>query len=255
MITAALERKQQALHEFTTRLLASPVAGEIAKMVLYGSVVRGDANIESDVDVLVFAAGALREVERVAGETASAVWLERGERVEPMVYSWNAEAAANSPFLHRVLREGQEVYHMADDLLKRKETETLYGLAGKYLRVAQMLAQADDEGQWRAAIDTSYNAVELCAKAFLREVMDSLPKTHGGLQQMFSDKYIKTGKFSHDFAHDLGLSLNLRHSACYDGNAAIRKEMVEHVLRVADHLLTRLAAHLAQISTDPDERT
>jgi len=111
MITATLERKQQALHEFTTRLLASPVASEIAKMVLDGSVVRGAANIESDVDVLVFAAGALREVERVAGETASAVRLEHGERLEPMVYSWNADAAANSPFLHRVLREGQEVYH------------------------------------------------------------------------------------------------------------------------------------------------
>ena len=253
MITATLERKQQALHEFTARLLAGPLGSEIAKIVLYGSAARGDVNEESDVDVLVFAVGALREVDRVAGETASAVWVELGERVEPMVYSWNEEAVANSPFLYRVLREGQEVYHMADDALKRKEIETLYGLAGKYLRVANTLAQTEDEGHWRAAIDTGYNAVELCAKAFLRDVMDTLPKTHGGIQQMFSDKYIKTGKFPHDFAHDLGLSLNFRHSARYDGNAAIRKDMAEHVLRVGDHMLARLAEQLAQTSANPNE--
>ena len=253
MITAILERKQQALHEFTVRLLASPIGSEVAKIVLYGSAARGDMNEESDVDVLVFAAGSLREVDRVAGETASAVWLEQGERVEPMVYSWNEEAVANSPFLHRVLREGREVYHMADDALKRKEIETLYGLAGKYLRVAKTLAQSGDEGHWRAAIDTGYNAVELCAKAFLRDVMDTLPKTHGGIQQMFSDKYIKTGKFPHDFAHDLGLSLNFRHSARYDGNAAIRQDMVEHVFRVGDHMLARLAEQLAQASAGSDE--
>jgi predicted nucleotidyltransferase/uncharacterized protein (UPF0332 family) len=247
MITATLERKQQALHEFTARLLASPLGGEIAKIVLYGSAARGDANEESDVDVLVFAVGALREVGRVAAETASAVWVEQGERVEPMVYSWNEEAVANSPFLHRVLTEGQEVYHMAADALKRKEIETLYGLAGKYLRVAKTVAQSEDEGHWRAAIDIGYNAVELCAKAFLRDVMETLPKTHDGIQQMFSDKYIKTGAFPHDFAHDLGLSLNFRHSARYDGNAAIRKEMVEHVLRVGDQMLARLVEQLAQM--------
>lgn len=253
MAVATLRRKQQALREFTERLLASPVGNEIAKIVLYGSAARGDAKVESDVDVLVFAAGALSEVDRVSGEMASAVWLEQGERVEPMVYSWNEEAVANSPFLHRALHEGREVYHMTDEALKRKEIETLYGLAGKYLRVAKTLAQTEDEGHWRAAIDTGYNAVELCAKAFLRNVMDTLPKTHGGIQQMFSDKYIKTGKFPHDFAHDLGLSLNFRHSARYDGNAAIRKDMAEHVLRVGDHVLARLAGHLAQTSANPDE--
>lgn len=253
MITMTRERKHQALREFTSRLLASPVGSEIAKVVLYGSLARGEVNEESDVDVLVFAAGALREVDRVAGETSSTVWLERGERVEPIVYSWNEEAVADSPFLFRALREGREVYHMADDTLKRKEIETLYGLAGKYLRAAKALAQTDDEGQWRAAIDTGYNAIELCAKAFLRDVMDTLPRTHGGIQQMFSDKYIKTGKFPHDFAHDLGLSLNFRHSARYDGNAAIRKDMAEHVLRVGDHMLARLAEYLAQTSANPDE--
>jgi predicted nucleotidyltransferase len=55
---AVLERKYRALEEFTARVRSHPVGDQIARMILYGSVLRGDAGPESDVDLLVVASRA-----------------------------------------------------------------------------------------------------------------------------------------------------------------------------------------------------
>lgn len=252
-MNAVLEHKRRTLGEFTRRLLASPVGDQIARIILYGSVARGDATQESDVDVLVLSAGPVREVDRVAGETASELWLEQGDRVEPMVYSSHDDASVYHPFLYRVLRDGQEVFHMADDELKRKDIETLYELAEKYLSTAKFLAESEEDGRLRLAIDGGYNAVELCIKAFLRDTMETLPKTHGGVLQMFSDRYVKTGKVAATLAHDLRLALQMRHSARYDGNALITNDTARHVLRMAGQMSKALADHLAKTSPSVEE--
>ena len=49
-----LDTKYKALEDFTQRILASDVKDQIAKIILFGSVARGDARQDSDVDVLVF---------------------------------------------------------------------------------------------------------------------------------------------------------------------------------------------------------
>jgi|Deesub1362B_J571_1020462.scaffolds.fasta_scaffold08216_2 predicted nucleotidyltransferase len=54
-----LDRKYLAIDDFTRRLLNSEVKDLIAKVLLFGSVRKGDARAESDVDLLVLATSSL----------------------------------------------------------------------------------------------------------------------------------------------------------------------------------------------------
>ena len=47
------KKKRNALESFIARLLASAVGRYVAKIILFGSVAKNDADEESDVDVLV----------------------------------------------------------------------------------------------------------------------------------------------------------------------------------------------------------
>ena len=51
------QRKMNVLAKFVDVLLSSPEGKNVAKIVLYGSVARGDEEKDSDIDVLVFTVG------------------------------------------------------------------------------------------------------------------------------------------------------------------------------------------------------
>jgi hypothetical protein len=48
-MSALLDRKYRALDDFVARVEESPISDRIAKLILYGSVLRGDAHEESDI--------------------------------------------------------------------------------------------------------------------------------------------------------------------------------------------------------------
>ena len=54
--------KQKALDDFTARLLQSSMKDHIARIIPFGSVLDGEDQPESDVDVLVFGTARLREL-------------------------------------------------------------------------------------------------------------------------------------------------------------------------------------------------
>lgn len=72
-------------------------------MVLYGSVLRGDAEPESDVDLLIVATGDVRAVWQALGDIAFEVMLEHRERVSPIIYYRHPCA-----FLGEVREKGEE---------------------------------------------------------------------------------------------------------------------------------------------------
>jgi predicted nucleotidyltransferase len=63
--------KGQALDDFTARLLSSPMKDHIARIVLFGSVLDGEDQPNSDVDVLVFGTGRLRELSEACAKEPS----------------------------------------------------------------------------------------------------------------------------------------------------------------------------------------
>jgi len=67
----ALGREYQALEDFKRRLLESDVGDRVGKTLLFGSLAEGRADRDSDVDVLVFAAGDRRKLENACADASS----------------------------------------------------------------------------------------------------------------------------------------------------------------------------------------
>jgi uncharacterized protein (UPF0332 family)/predicted nucleotidyltransferase len=237
-----LQAKHRALDEFLRRLKRRAVWRKIAKVILYGSVLRGEAGEESDIDVLLVGTGDLREVEEAASDVAFSVLLDLDQRVEPLVYCLD-DFRSPRAFLLAVRREGKEVYSMPPDEMARREAEDLLELAQSYYAMARSLLVPESV---RGAIDLAYNAAELCVRALLRLRQEELPKTHGGLVQKFSQILIKQEQaIPADVGRALNRALSRRSQSRYDPHAVLTEADARAALRVADRLLQTLETELA----------
>jgi len=87
---------RQAQERYTTH---------IDKIILYGSVARGDSTDDSDIDLLVLWNGDIHEGWRAMTGLAFDVMVDSGEYLSVKVM--NAESfSSTSPFVHNVMSEG-----------------------------------------------------------------------------------------------------------------------------------------------------
>jgi predicted nucleotidyltransferase len=107
--TPILEKKYQAIEDFTRRLLASEVGDYIAKIVLFGSVLRSEASEESDIDLLIIALDAPDRVKEATSEDSFDTILELGEGVEPIVHRIGDWRFPTSYLVYKVKREGKDL--------------------------------------------------------------------------------------------------------------------------------------------------
>lgn len=238
------QRKLEALRVFVQHLLASPARDQIAKIVLFGSVARGETDAESDVDVLVFGSAPLQRTDEAASDAAYAAQLDLGVYIEPFTRTCTAYEQPRGDFLLRVLREGKEVYSVDEEKLAFQTAESLYHLALKYGEQARLKYDPQSEGARRVAIDMAYNASELCAKGMLRFLTAQLPKTHSGLNTLFSDKFVKTKIAPITLGRDFAVGVRYRNESRYDGDATITPEMVQEVFSLLDQMLELLGQKL-----------
>lgn len=233
-----LERKYRALEEFTARVRSSPVGDRVARMILYGSVLRGDAGPESDVDLLVVATGDVRAVGRALGDIAFEVMLEHGELVSPMVYCPD-EYRHPHHFLRQVRETGKEVYRVDENTMRRQEALDLLALAQGYIEMAHALRGRRE--YIRGIIDMAYNAAELCAKGLLLLREGDWPKTHSGIVQQFSRAFIVNEPVVEPgVGRALRQALDWRNRARYDPHATLTEADADDVLSVAEQLVNLL---------------
>lgn len=235
------EQKRRALDYFVRYLLNSPIKAQIAKIVLFGSLARGEARRDSDVDALVFATSRLDAVADACAEAALWTGIEMKESIEPLIHCIDELYHRDSYFLVQALSEGEEVYSMTREELAKQAAQSALDLAHDYLD----LAEYNLKGRYyRGAADAGYNAAELCAKGLLLLKLGQIPKTHGGIIKKLGELYVKPGLIAREVGRDLHRALQIRNDARYDLHADIDVEKAKRVMETAGRLVEILDGQL-----------
>ncbi len=229
-----LKKKYESLNEFKERLLKSRVKEKIAKIILFGSVLRGEARKDSDIDLLIITINGAKEVEEMCSDTAYQIMLERGETIMPMVHSVEELFYPRSYFFYFNQRSGKEIYTMADEEIKQREIQGYLELSKEYAQGAKRCLEHMD---CRIALDAAYNALELAIKGLLLMKLDTLPSSHGGIINRFGELYIKAGEIEKEVGKEVYKSLELRHRARYRKDAAIEEADADSVINMANEII------------------
>lgn len=233
-------KKKRALEHFL-RLLLERARERVAKVILFGSVARGESGAQSDVDLLVFGTGKLSSLLDVCADAQLDTWCEFFESVEPVVKPLAALQYPNSPFLQEALKHGQEVYGMDEEEIKKAKAQGHLELSEIFLEDARDLFARK---RYRSAIDLAYNAAEHCAKGFLSFKLDQLPSSHGGTVGEFGRLFVRTGELDRELGRGLGRGLSLRSSARYDPTAHLSEAEAREQIDLAELLIKRLEEKL-----------
>jgi len=221
---------------FRDFLLHSPVAGQVAKVVVFGSAIKGTAAPGSDVDVLIVTLNGEAVARQIDGLLLDFA-LTNPAPLEVVTCALGEILPPTDYFLCNVLRYGKEIYSMPEEEIKRAAIRDLAALAREYLDAS---GEALARGRHRLAMDGSYNAAELAAKALILLKVDDLPGSHGGIVQVFGSLYVQSGEAERELGRQLNTALRLRNAARYRYDATVGREDVESVLELARRLLELL---------------
>lgn len=240
---AVHRRKLLALQAYVKNLLASPARPDIAKIILFGSVAKGEARRDSDVDVLVIGFDNLESLRSASYDATLELGGFAGEGIEPLFETIDELVAPEDYFRYEVTRFGKEIYSVSDEQIKRAEAHAWLNLARDYVSYAEHSLTA---GDLRAVADLAYNGAELCAKALLLFKMDKMPGSHGGLLEKFGELLVKSGPFPRELGHRLNRGLQVRSGARYKPKETITREMAEENLTLAREMIVHLEKYLQE---------
>jgi len=180
---------------------------------LFGSVAKGTAGPESDVDVLVVLASKTEEAYDVLARASSRAYERTGQVVEFVVMDIEEflRLRPTSPFLYEVEKWGKALYLDGGQVVER--AKALARLADEYASSARAVA---DMGMIRLAVDALHNAVELLLKALIILRGKPLPKTHGGYIHVSGELYVAHGEVPRKVLRDLMKGLEVRNKARYE---------------------------------------
>lgn len=229
--TTYTETLRAAAEDFAWRVRAA-LGSRVDAIVLYGSVARGEARPDSDVDVLVVGsadAGIGREVRNIQSDQAR----ETGYRffVETTAYGRSEFLKfrrLGSPLIMNILEDGVVLYDTgvfskmrADSAqISDEEMEAIMDRrAARFLELAdEALTTAEfdfDQGLFRAAVNRAYYAMFYAASAGVAQTESRPPRTHGGVANQFGLHYVTTGLFDTTLARALGETYELRRQSDY----------------------------------------
>jgi uncharacterized protein (UPF0332 family)/predicted nucleotidyltransferase len=230
-------RKLQALQVYVKNLLASSARPDIAKIILFGSVAKGEARPESDIDVMVLGFDNLDALQDASYDATLELGDFAGEGIEPLFETIDEWFKPEDYFMYRVTRFGKEVYSVPEEIMKQEEAASWLELARDYLSYTEYCFAGE---KWRAVADLGYNAAELCVKGLLLLKMDELPSSHGGLLSKFGEYYTRSGPFPRELGRRLSRGLQVRSWARYRRQVNITREMAEENLNLAKEMINHL---------------
>ncbi|MCM8784612.1 MAG: HEPN domain-containing protein [Candidatus Omnitrophica bacterium] len=231
---AYIKNKEEALDFFISKLINSEAEKYVGKIYLFGSLNRRKVTPESDVDLLIFCLRNIDYILNIICDLQMETYWQYSESIEPLLYPIEMLRYPNNYFLYRIIKYGKEVYSMNEEELKREEAKNYLILAKEYLEGAKENLKSK---RFRITIDAAYNAAELCAKAFLLQVLAETPSSHGGIIGEFSKFFVKTKKVPEEIGRNLNKSLDLRNKARYVYNAEITLNDAQKLIKLAEEML------------------
>ena len=109
------ERDRQMALVFTHKL-QHRFARQVISVILFGSRARGQAEPDSDMDVLVILAKVDPDIQREVHGLAADVWLEYGTFLSSLVWSqehWRKVKGLQTSLFHNIHRDGIELLGLA----------------------------------------------------------------------------------------------------------------------------------------------
>ena len=117
-----------------------------------------------------------------------------------------------------------------------EEVKTLLEKSKRKLKRAREAFNAED---YDSALGDAYRCVELAMRALLiAQGTTRLPKTHGGLLQLFAQNLVETKIFPSELAKKIGKLISYRARADYEPIFTQREEAKE-AIRISENFLTK----------------
>jgi uncharacterized protein (UPF0332 family)/predicted nucleotidyltransferase len=233
--------KQRAIDYFIKEVLKTEAKNSIARILLFGSLLKGEANNGSDIDLLVITTDSFKEISNACADASFETALATGESVEPIVRCIDEARYPQSYFIYSVLKRGREVYSMEEGELRRKEAQNYLYLSLEYLKGSK---SNSDKGYFRIAVDTGYNACELAMKGLLLLKLPDIPGSHGGIVQKFGELFVKSREAPREMGREIGLALEKRNNARYEPHAQITEEDAKEIIDLGERLQKILEKNL-----------
>lgn len=221
------------IDKLKTYLISDSIGKKIVKIYYFGSRVKGKATKDSDVDILIISNDG-REFEEDLLNKIYDFQLEYEIPLEVITYQINDLYPIKDYLLYNIIQYGKEVYSMSNEEIKNELVNNLKVLTEEYLESS---IEVLEKNRLRLSIDAAYNAAELSTKALILLKEDDLPGSHGGIVNLWSRLYVKTGKVDKELGRALNISLKLRNDARYKPHANITLDNANYVINTAKKLL------------------
>jgi uncharacterized protein (UPF0332 family)/predicted nucleotidyltransferase len=228
-----------SVKEFSERLLNSKAKDSILKVYLFGSYAKGSATKNSDIDLLVVTSDGLKVKDEIM-DIAFEFQMD-GVPLEPLICPVEELFIPQDYFIYNIMKNGEEVYSMKEEEIRKASSKGLKALAEEYLDSA---INAKEQGLVRLSIDGAYNSAELAAKGLILLKTDDLPGSHGGTIGRFGELYIKQGLVEVSIGRRLNKALELRNFARYKFAVRLSLEDADSVIKLASSMIEVLTNEL-----------
>ncbi len=243
--------EQKAVVAFLRRL-RQQFGDRIIHVWFYGSKARGDADEESDLDLLVVVRDDDESLEETIGDLALTLSLEYGVLLGDHTIGQRRFAqmrARQEPFYRNLIREGTDLWASEKGRLPVAEAPEPYdaGTLQDYLRHRLERGREDmawawgalERGEYRLALNRAYYAVfHLTSAVLLR--LNVTRRRHSGIESAFHEHLVKPGRIEAAYANAYATIRRWREKADYAFDVEFTAEQVRSIIEQADRLAARL---------------